>query len=328
MTKKFGRKSGGGGSKKKKSGDEKPIFEPKTEISRQDEVKFSWKESSSESRIERIISGEPIDPDEQRESIVQGRDLLIASWNARDELYRELFGDYAYVVPDSYAAPPSLKKENVVLDSERDVSSDTANPGDPDLADQHLCVLAYAPDVTRHYWLYVTAGLSSPWLQDKPDEVSGFGCELMIKSPTDAAWAPQILRAMAFYIFNHAGTLSPGARIDLHAPIKANSDSKIRNLFIWYADEAPDCWYILPSGGFGLFMSVGMTADELKYAESVEEYGTWCIQQVLRHTGHGQITDPDRNCVMEQEDIGGILNSVRMFADTFRANIMQPEFGP
>ena len=113
------------------------------------------------------------------------------------------------------------------------------------------------------HWTYVTAGLCSPWLQQEPDEVSGFGCELMIRSRTDAPWAAQILRSMAFYIFNHAGTISPGVRIALHAPIAPNTDSKIRNLFVWYADEAPDRWYQLPSGGFGLFTAVGITDDEL-----------------------------------------------------------------
>ena len=175
--------------------------------------------------------------------------------------------------------------------------------------DRILCV----PD-----WTYVTAGLCSPWLQQEPDEVSGFGCELMIKSRTDAPWAAQILRSMAFYIFNHAGTISPGVRIALHAPIAPNTDSKIRNLFVWYADEAPDCWYQLPSGGFGLFTAVGITDDELAFAESVDEYGTWCIQEVLRKLGVGQISDPTRDSVMQRDDIGAILTSVKSFSDNFR----------
>lgn len=131
----------------------------------------------------------------------------------------------------------------------------------------------------------------------------------------------QILKSMAYYIFNHAGTISPGVRIGLNAPIAVNTDSKLRNLFVWYADEAPDCWYQLPSGGFGLFCAVGITDDELKFAESVEEYGTWCIQEVIRKL-YGQVSDPARPSVMEQPDIDSVLENIKQFADNFRAGGM------
>jgi hypothetical protein len=109
-------------------------------------------------------------------------------------------------------------------------------------------------------------------------------------------------------------------RIALNAPILPNSDSEIRNLFVWYADEAPDCWYQLPSGGFGLFTAVGITDDELEFAESIEEYGTWCIQEVLRKTGIGQISDPYRASVMTTQNIEEILKNVKNFSDNFRAS--------
>lgn len=279
------------------------------------------------SKIKERFRGK-IDPEEIRADAVAGRELLIRSWHARDELYRELFGDFTHVTPAGYGPPPPLAPEDVVIEEpeNRSLSSkDTADPGDPSLENQHLAVLAYGPDPFRPYWTYVTAGLSSPWLQNEPSEVSGFGCELMIKSPIDAEWPGQILRTMAFYIFNHAGTLSPGTRIGFGAPLTVNTPSDLNNIFIWYADEAPDCWYQLPSGGFGLFLAVGMSEAECKYAESVEEYGTWCIQQVLRQTGHGQLTDPQRKCVMKRDDINGILSSVRMFAENFRSNVSEPQ---
>jgi Suppressor of fused protein (SUFU) len=250
------------------------------------------------------------DPEDEREAAQAQKRLLISAWKARDELFKQLFGDPSYVTPANYAPP---KKSN------KHVSTDTGDPGDPDADEHHLAVLAYGPDPLRPYWTYVTAGLSTPWIQQQPEEVSAFGCELMIKSPVDAKWPAQILRSMAFYIFNHAGTISPGVRIALNAPIAVNTDSLLRNVCMWYADEAPDCWYQLPSGGFGLFCAIGITDDELKYAESVEEYGTWCIQEVLRQTGHGQISDPERKSVMERANIDTVLDNVKQFADNFRA---------
>ena len=125
---------------------------------------------------------------------------------------------------------------------------------------------------------------------------------------------------MAYYLFNHAGTLSPGGRIALNCPIVVDSDSKLRNLIIWYADEAPDCWYHLPSGGFGIFTAIGITDDELKFAASIDVYGTWCIQQVLRQIGTAQVTDPNRDSVMQNENIASITGSVTTFARQFKAS--------
>lgn len=262
----------------------------------------------------------PFGGDDENDSIAQ-RQLLIRAWQARDKLYRDLFGDYTSVLPASYAPPPAIVPG-------KKASSSTKSKGktvhDPGLDDQRLAVLAYAPDPLRPYWTYITAGLSSPWLQSSPQEISGFGCELMIKSPVEANWPSQILQGMAFYIFNHAGTLTPGVRIGLNAPIEVGSDSLIRNLVIWYADEAPDCWYQLSSGGFGIFAAIGITDDELKFAESIDEYGTWCIQQVLRQLGSGQVTDPKRQSAMKHENIESIKASVSTFARQFKASSSTP----
>ncbi len=262
-------------------------------------------------------SDSEFDEEAERESALAQRRLLINSWNARAELYKQLFGEYSYVTPSHYSPPKSEIVEKKPK-SDKLNSTDTGDPGDPDSEEHHLAVLAYGPDPLRPCWTYVTAGLSTPWLQKEPEEVSAFGCELIIKTAVDAQWPAQILRSMAFYIFNHAGTISPGVRIGLNAPIAVNTESKLRNVFIWYADEAPDCWYQLPSGGFGLFCAVGITDDELKYAESIQEYGTWCIQEVLRQTGYGQISDPHRDSVMGRENIGVVLDNVKLFADNFR----------
>lgn len=229
------------------------------------------------------------------------RELLNQAWVARNNLYAELFGQPSYVSPASYRAPSTRETGESGIDEE-----------------QLLAVLAYAPDPLRPYWTYVTAGLASPWTQSEPLEVSGFGCELMIKSPHDHPWPAQILRTMAYYIFNHAGTLTPGRRLAFNAPIQANSQSLLRNAIIWYADEAPDAWYQLPSGGFGLFLALGVTDAECQYAETAENYGTWCIEQLLRRKGHGQVTDPGRGCMMSEEDTPGILRGIKEFADTFK----------
>jgi len=261
--------------------------------------------------------GEGPNPDHEAE--IAHRELMIQCWKARAEVYETLFGNYQSVTPENYGPPAQLDSGSKrKKKSSGNIWLDTADPGDPNAESQHLAILAYGPDPLRPYWTYITAGLCTPWVQSQPEEVSGFGCEIMIKSPTESSWPAQILRSMAFYIFNHMGTLSPGVRIGLNSPIIAGSDSKLRNLLIWYADEAPDCWYILPSGGFGIFTAIGITDDEIKYAESIEEYGTWCVQQLLRQTGSGQVTDPARKSVMEHPNIAEMISSVNAYAHNFK----------
>jgi hypothetical protein len=256
------------------------------------------------------------DQNRDPEALAGNRALIIETWKARDELYKSLFGNYKYVTPAGYGPPAPLEAD--AAKAPGNLWSNTADPGDPNAESQHLAVLAYEPDPLRPYWTYITAGLCTPWLQDRQEEVSGFGMELMIKAPSDSPWPAQILRSMAYYIFNHAGPISPGVRIGLNESITPGGQSKLRNLLIWYADEAPDCWYQLPSGGFGIFTAIGITDDELKFGETIEEYGTWCIQQLLRQAGSGQVTDPNRASVMEHPDIEQMMSGVRTFADQFR----------
>ena len=252
------------------------------------------------------------------------RKLLAAAWRERDNIYRRILGGLSYASPANYGPPsedvPEDYLEQIAI-KEKNASADTFNPGDPSMEEQHLAVLAYGPDPTRPYWIYLTAGLASPWMQTNSQEVSGFGCEIMIKSPVDLPWASQLLRTLAFYVFNHTGQLNPGVRVSLNNPITGGSaanDSALRHAFIWYADEVPNDWYQLPSGGFGIFTAIGITDREKEYADSVEDYGTWCIQQVLRHAGHGQITDPDRACLSTQEGFAETFSIIKARADAFR----------
>src|ERR1700761_5397666 len=99
------------------------------------------------------ISDEDYEREERNRAWAQRR-LLIKSWKARDELYRQIFGEPSYISPPSYAPPPEI-----VIDTAADkklASLDTADPGDPGLEEQQLAVMAYGPDPLRPHWTYVT----------------------------------------------------------------------------------------------------------------------------------------------------------------------------
>ncbi len=240
--------------------------------------------------------------------------FLADAWRTRDALYQELFGPHTYCLPKLYA-PPAAPAPGFALAVDGHPSEGTFASA---MSQQKITVLSYAPAENRPYWMYLTAGLSNPWFQDHPDEVSGFGCELMIKCNKDSRWPVRMLKRLSYYILSYSGTLSPGVILSMESPLTVNNKASLNNIFVWYADEAPDCWYQLPSGGFGIFCTIGITEDECRFAESIDEYGTWCIQQVLRQTGTAQVTDPERSSVMEKEGIGSILQSVRAYAENFR----------
>lgn len=260
--------------------------------------------------------------------------LLMSAWKARNRLYEDLFGPVAYTLPKGNVAPvtPNSQFTRIGGADQQQIDGSNFTVGmspeplsgsgnlvyNSEMTSVRITIMAYAPNETRPYWMYVTSGLSNPWFQDEAGDVSGFGCELMVKSNKDGRWPLKLLRRLCQYILSYSGTLSPGVIVNMAAPLTENKPGNLNNIFVWYADEAPDCLYQLPSGVFGMFCTVGITEDECQFAESINEYGCWSIQQVLRQTGVGQITDPNRSSVMNQENIGGILQSVRSYADNFR----------
>jgi len=245
--------------------------------------------------------------------------LMQKAWRMRQKLYVELFGEPAFILPKLYE-PPAEPQPSFQTSSETSSAGERIVGFNSTMTEQRINVLAYAPSEGRPYCTFVTAGLSNPWFQEEPDQVSGFGCELVIKAPPDSSvrWPIKMLRRLAHYILSYSGTLSPGIILNMPGPINPGREADLNNIFIWYVDEAPDCWYELPSGGFGLFSAVGISEQEAVFAEQVGEYGTWCIQEVLRRKGFGQVTDPARACVMKSDNIGATLESVRAYADNFR----------
>lgn len=89
------------------------------------------------------------DPEDEREAAQAQRRLLINAWKARDELYKQLFGDHSYVTPANYAPPKAETAKPKKKKSNQQVSTDTGDPGDPDSDEHHLAVLAYGPDPLR-----------------------------------------------------------------------------------------------------------------------------------------------------------------------------------
>ncbi|MFX5907261.1 hypothetical protein ABTE61_18845, partial [Acinetobacter baumannii] len=72
------------------------------------------------------------DEEYEREKANKNRKLVIAAWKARDELYKQLFGEPSYIDPPNYAAPKPEIDESKKKKSSKYASDDTGDPGDPD----------------------------------------------------------------------------------------------------------------------------------------------------------------------------------------------------
>ena len=235
---------------------------------------------------------------------------LARSWQARDQLYQKLYGTHKYALPKKYEAPLDIEPKTI------ETQGDLAAIVGKSLSVKDINIVAHAPNEARPYWLFASSGLSNPWFGQSED-VSGFGCELVIKTKAPGRWVIKLLRRLIYYIISGGGTLSPGVMLKIDAPLFAGDRERLDGIIVWYANEAPDCIYQLPSGQFGIFSIIGIAADESDFVESVDQYGCWCLQQILREAGYDQLTDPERPSMMKLETIQGRIQSLRKYLENF-----------
>ena len=237
-------------------------------------------------------------------------DLLKRAWHAREVLYKELFGPHKCSLPKKFEPPVDTRTVDITSPSE------LTNAFGKTLSEKEIPILVHEPNEIHPYWTYVTSGLTNPWFGQSED-VSGFGCELVLKTTKPGIWAFKLLRRLVYYIVSYSGTLSPGIMLQMDAQLFPQDKSDIKGIIVWYVDEAPDCIYQLPSGSFGIFSVVGITSDECEFIESIGDYGCWCIQQIMREEGHGQLTEPERKSVMTGQDIAAKVSSMRSYLENF-----------
>jgi hypothetical protein len=235
---------------------------------------------------------------------------LKRAWHARDRLYQEMFGPSKFTLPKKYEPPTDLDTAAISGPIELAVLSGTT------LKVKDINIVAHEPNELRPYWTFATSGLSNPWFGQSED-VSGFGCEFVLKTKMPGRWAIKLLRRIVYYIISYSGTLSPGVMLRIDAPLFPEDKSDLGGFVVWYVDEAPECIYQLPSGQFGVFSIIGITSDECNFVESIGEYGCWSIQQILREAGYEQLTEPLRESLMKSGDIEGKMNSLRNYLQNF-----------
>ncbi len=215
-------------------------------------------------------------PDEQ---------VFLAHMKAREDAFFRVFGDTA--------------PKNEML-----------SPGDPDLMDNWPAggIYKYAPRKGRTGWHYVTHGLAQPFVvpEDEDDEplpgeqrISGFGIELVVSTPQECDWAPQLLLNFVRYLLfeKEATVFLPGDRIPCAAFVEIEAKTKVSHLLCVQSPEY-ESEILLPAGSCTLVHLVGTTTAEIARAKSLgpDGPGSEVLFSVLLALGISPVTDLKRRC--------------------------------
>lgn len=205
---------------------------------------------------------------------------------SRESLYRHWFG-----------AP----FKNAIATVSLELLASALPSFDPNWA--HAGVYVFPATSERHYWTYLSAGLSTPWQLGEASELpadpsqapSGVGIELMFRTQTFDDLAISILnRLMIYELGVSAGLISGkplsfGTRVPLK-PAGCESSSQIEAVITCPPGDM-GATFDLRSGRVELIQLVGITARE--YAWSID-HGVEALLAVLGHPRHW-VTDLERD---------------------------------
>ena len=223
-----------------------------------------------------------LEPDEQ---------LYAAYMTARERFFADSFG----------ASEPA---DSIITPADPDLSLNWPGGG----------VYQFPPKGARRHWHYVTHGLSQEYeleevralSRDAIDErYSGLGFELVISTPTEATWAPEVLfNLCAYFLFDeNARAFGNGSRIPCNGPLVLDTDTVLDHLLCTVGDDYPGD-VLLPGGHCELQHLVGVTAAEVARAKQwgPGPGGSLILRAVLEAGGVGTASDPDRACLTARPD--------------------------
>jgi hypothetical protein len=117
-------------------------------------------------------------------------------------------------------------------------------------------VYQFPPRDKRSSWHYVTSGLAqpvssseTPQLAEGEERFSGFGIELVISTPSEANWAPDVLINLVKYMLfqKSSRVILPGHRIPCNGPLVLDTDTELTHLVATNSREY-DTEIMLPAG--------------------------------------------------------------------------------
>jgi hypothetical protein len=163
-------------------------------------------------------------------------------------------------------------------------------------------VFQFAPTPSRKSWLYVSSGLSNEWFEDEfsEDQVSGFGCEFLIETPSEAEWPIHRLHQLMTYqiglcvgVYEGSDPLTYGHRIPLGSPINF-ANSLITHVVLTQPPGHP-VTLRQQSGVADFLQAVGITTAEVEFARGSRHEAL--IERLVESTDY-PLSDPERASVV------------------------------
>lgn len=147
------------------------------------------------------------------------------------------------------------------------------------------------PDEKRKTWVYVTSGMSNPWVAEEKMDFSGFGVEFLMESFEESSWGIAALQSlMAFNILLSAGHYGEREMLDYGHRVPLKIQPNIINV-VFSAPKDHPISFDLKSGKVELLQVLGITAEELAYAKA---HGSNSLVEIIYNKQASLVTNPLR----------------------------------
>jgi hypothetical protein len=196
--------------------------------------------------------------------------------------------------------------------------------GGPDPLDG---VSVYVNAGPPEHWHYVTYGLSELYAKESPNaEVSGWGLEFTFRVARTAGesgpppWAWSFLQNLARHTFETGDVFEPQHTLNLNGPIALGRETAIRAAVFTRDPQLPAIE--TPNGQVAFVQVVGVTLDEY---QSMKEWNTSGMLEVLRSTNPLLVTDLDRSSILDDPATAQAVATRRDAEGSSMAGLRSPE---
>lgn len=133
-------------------------------------------------------------------------------------------------------------------------------------------VFACPPTEKRSSWVYVTSGMSNPWLADEKEVFSGLGVEFLLETQEESSWGIDVLQSlMAYNILLSVGRFGEQQMLDHGDRVPLAIPPNLSHVVFSVPQHFPVS-IELKSGQVELLQVVGITPEELAYAKLKSSY--------------------------------------------------------
>lgn len=184
-----------------------------------------------------------------------------------------------------------------------------------------FAIIEIAPTPDRLDWIYLTTAMSNPWNVKDENELdansmSGLGFELMLRTPTQAGWAVNMLQRLMAYQIGVAYDILKGRLFNygdwmpLNGPISPDNPDTLVRAIVMTRPLDLQSQFQLRSGKVDLLQIVGITGKELAY---LLNRGPDALIGLLYDKGAAPVTNPARQSIKLPQEFALSAELARRF---------------